>query len=232
MAKHWSVVHFEKYLRRQRFLLLKSLLNPLPRPIRILDVGGTFDFWKIVEYDCLGEVNVTLLNVSAEANLPGNFRSVVGDGRCMKAFGPEDFDVVLSNSTIGHVGSFEDQKGMAQEIRRVGRRYFVQTPNYYFPVDWRTLVPFFHFLPIRQQAWWIYHLPVAPFGVAPFGRFSSFSDAVKWAGLVRNLTYRELATLFPDSTIVREQLFGLTKSFMIYRGFERSISYEKVRLCA
>lgn len=213
---------FENRLRRKRFLLLADLLASLPRPIRILDVGGAFGFWQILDYDRLGEIQVTLLNVYAQENLPSNFRSVVGDGRCLEAYRPEDFDVVLSNSAIGHVGAFEDQKKMAEEIRRVGRRYFVQTPNHYFPVDWRTLFPFFHFLPVKHQAWWLHHFPVAH-----FGRMASFPAALEWAGRVRNLTYREISSLFPDSNIVREKLFGFTKSFMVFRGFESSSQPEQ-----
>src|SRR3989442_2802116 len=104
---------------------------------------------------------------------------------------------------------------MPNEIRRVGRRSFVQTPNRHFPVDWRTLVPFFHFLPVRLQAWCLCHLPIAP-----FGRLSSYSAALEWARHVRDLTRGEVKSLFPDSKVVEEKLWGLTKSFIAFLGFE------------
>lgn len=79
---------------------------------------------------------VTLLNVMPQAGID----AVLGDARDLSRYGDGEFDVVFSNSCIGHVGGFEDQLRMAREIRRVGRRYFVQTPNHGLPIDWRILV--------------------------------------------------------------------------------------------
>lgn len=217
MRKLEYVTQIENRARQKRFQLLAHLLKELRPPIRILDVGGSFGFWKILDYARLGEIDVTLLNVFPQDNLPPNFRSRVGDARCMDAYRSDDFDVVICNSVIGHVGSFEDQKRMAGEIKRIGRRYFVQTPNHYFPVDWRTLVPFFHFLPLQCRAHLLHRLPIAQ-----FGRFDSYANALQWSAGVRNLTHRELRILFPEATITRERTLGFTKSFMIYSGFGTS----------
>lgn len=214
MGKPAFASSFETHLRQKRFELLGGLLEPLRRPIRILDVGGTMGFWEVMDYARLGGIEVTLLNVYAQGNLPPSFRSQIGDARSLNGCKPEDYDVVVSNSVIGHVGSFENQQKMAGEIQRIATRYFVQTPNHFFPIDWRTLLPFFHFLPVKQKAWWLHHFPLAP-----FGRIKSFEDSVKWAGAVRNLTCRELKCLFPGARIARERLLGLTKSFMVFKGF-------------
>lgn len=53
----------------------------------------------------------------------------------MKQFQDNEFDAVFSNSVIEHVGDYEAQRQMANEIMRVGKRYFVQTPNFYFPIE-------------------------------------------------------------------------------------------------
>ena len=214
MQKPTYITLAETSARQKRFELLARLLREVHPPIRILDLGGTMDFWRVVDYTRLGEIQVTLVNVFAQDGLPPNFCSRVGDARCMACYGPGDFDVVLSNSVIGHVGSFEDQRRMAQEIRRIGQRYFVQTPNKYFPVDWRTLVPFFHLLPLHCRATLLHRLPIMP-----FGRLTPYSHSLEWAASVRNLTYRELRTLFPEATIARERVLCFTKSFMVSYGF-------------
>ena len=41
----------------------------------------------------------------------------------------------------------ENQVKMANEIMRVGKKYFVQTPNKYFFIEPHYLLPFFNFCP-------------------------------------------------------------------------------------
>jgi hypothetical protein len=217
MHKPAYITRAEIRARRERFQLLARLLREIPPPIRILDVGGTIGFWTMLDEKQLESFHVTLLNLFPQENLPPNFCSRIGDARCMESYGPGEFDVVLSNSVIGHVGAFEDQKRMAGEIRRIGQRYFVQTPNSYFPLDWRTLIPFFHFLPLQCRAYLLHRLPITP-----FGRLSPYSRALEWAASVRNLTYRELCSLFPEAIIGRERVLGFTKSFMVLFGFSLS----------
>ena len=48
-------------LRRRRFALFEQLLARVPSPVRILDVGGTPDFWRVIGYSRPG-VSITLLN--------------------------------------------------------------------------------------------------------------------------------------------------------------------------
>jgi len=43
-------------------------------------------------------------------------------------YSDNEFDICFSNSVIELVGSFEDQRKFANEIRRVGRKLWVQTP--------------------------------------------------------------------------------------------------------
>jgi len=140
---------FVSYMRQKflsaRFDFFLKLLTDLERPIKVLDVGGTIIHWQKIDFSSLGDIEVRLLNILPQQEVEAPFFSVVGDGRDLSRYADQEFDLVYSNSVINMVDNFADQKQMAQEIRRVGKRYFVQTPNHRFWLDWRTMVPFFHF---------------------------------------------------------------------------------------
>jgi hypothetical protein len=214
MRKPALIGRVESEARHARHVRFVRLLSGLQRPLSILDVGGSYDYWQQLGCADLGEVRVTLLNTYVQPDLPAPFVSVVGDARDLSRYADYSFDVVFSNSVIGHVGTFVDQQRMAAELRRVGRRYFVQTPNQGFPIDWRTLVPFFHFLPATAQAWCFHH-----FRVGAYERVADRAQCLNLATRIRNIRWKELAVLFPGAVVVAERFFGLTKSFMIHGGF-------------
>jgi hypothetical protein len=219
MNKPAIITALEQSARRRRFAAFSHLFATIAcveRPTKILDVGGTWNYWRQMNWTALGNFEVVLLNVVAQDGLPASFKSVVADGRNLSDYGSQEFDVVYSNSAIGHVGTFADQERMAKEIRRVGRSYFLQTPNQRFIIDWRTLMPCFHFLPITYQAWCLRH-----FRVGTYPRVDDYSSALHLAGRVRNVTFKELQRLFPGGTIVRERVMRLTKSFVVHAGFRK-----------
>jgi len=215
MTQPGLLAHIEMRARRRRHRLFTGLLPVLDRPLEILDVGGVHDYWKRAEDAAPLHANIVLFNIFSQSDLPAHFSSVVGDARDLSRYADRQFDVVFSNSVIGHVGSAQDQLRMAREIRRVGVRHFVQTPNHGFPIDWRTLVPGFHFLPVDIQAWCFQKFPV--------GRYDKVDDwhaALELATRIRNVRKADLPVFFPGSTVVCEKFAGLTKSFMIHQGFE------------
>jgi hypothetical protein len=82
--------------------------------------------------------------------LPGNCRYVQGDARSLE-LPDQSFDIVFSNSVIEHVGTWEDQHAFARETARVGKRYWIQTPNKHFPIEPHMNFPYFQFLPRALQ---------------------------------------------------------------------------------
>jgi hypothetical protein len=196
-------------LRRRRFGRFLELLDPLPRPVSILDVGGTETFWQMMGLDEQTGVDVTLLNVFPCPTATPHVTSVVGDGCDLSCYDDGAFDVVFSNSVIEHVGSFDNQRRMAGEIRRVGRSYFVQTPNRYFPIEPHFQFPCFQFLPRR---WQVKLLRSRSIGWYPPAE--SDEQAAAWASEIRLLTRRELGRLFPEAKLVAERYWGLAKSYV------------------
>lgn len=204
----WS--QFVRAGRQRRFdRFVERLRRPATPPLRLLDVGGTPAYWAEIDWRRLEPVEIVLFNVTAPP-VSSPFQSVAGDARDLSRYADQSFDVVYSNSVIGHVGTFADQARMAREVQRVGRCYVLQTPNRWFPIDWRTLVPGFHFLPVRLQAWCFRHLRVGRYAKAP-------SAAAAWqlATRVRNMSRRELRSLFPGAVLHRERVLGLAKSFVV-----------------
>jgi len=57
-------------------------------------------------------------------------------------------DLVISNVTIEHVGSLEDQIKMISNVIRLSKKIFIiTTPNRFHPIDFHTKLPLIHWLP-------------------------------------------------------------------------------------
>jgi hypothetical protein len=201
-------------LRRERFGLFNSLVAALPRPLSILDVGGTQPFWEAMGFTGDDDIRITLLNLSEVGVDYPTFTSIAGDARNMREFRDKQFDIVFSNSVIEHVGTRRDQQRMAREVMRLGQRYFVQTPNRFFPIEPHFLFPFFQFLPLPLKVFMVSH-----FDMGWYTRAANRREAIELANSIRLLTEREFRKLFPGAEIYREKFLGLNKSFIAYDGF-------------
>jgi 2-polyprenyl-3-methyl-5-hydroxy-6-metoxy-1,4-benzoquinol methylase len=181
----------------------------LGRPLEILDVGGTAAVWQSMGLANACGVRITLLNVAKQEVSDSNITSMVGDGRNMNMFTNAQFDVVYCNSVIEHVGNIEDMQRMAEEIRRVGRSYFLQTPYKYFPIEPHFVFPLFQFLPIFLRIFLVQH-----FSLAWTGRIPDRDVAERAVKSIVLLSKTELRSLFPDADITAEKFFGLPKSLL------------------
>jgi SAM-dependent methyltransferase len=197
-------------LRAKRNSMFRSLLRKLQRPLNILDVGGTPAVWETIGLVDKPDVQITILNLSAQEIRYSNVRSVAGDARDMKEFRDGEFDVVYSNSVIEHVGDSEQMSRMACETRRVGKRYFVQTPNRYFPIEPHFVFPMFQFLPVPLRVILVQHFELGWMSREPDRRRAE--EAVRSVNL---LSRQQLQRLFPEAWMLEEKLFGLTKSLLV-----------------
>ena len=187
--------------REQRYRLFMSLCDVSPDE-RILDVGAG-------EGAALERFNKTNAIVAVDLRTEGggyleaeNVSVAYADGTQLP-FPDDSFPIVFSNSVIEHVPK-ELQGKFADEVRRVGERYFVQTPNRYFPIEPHYQMPLVQFLPER----WLKALN---------RRFSmGFRQKGSWYETTL-LTASDLRRLFPEAEIHREKVFGLTKSLMAVR---------------
>lgn len=163
---------------------------------RILDVGGTRANWAFIPQ----RPKVTCLNLDRK------HADVVANGCCLP-FRDKEFDIVFSNSVIEHVPNRFWQRDFADEVARVGRRYYVQTPNYRFPIEPHLLAPFVHWLP---EGWRYQLVPWTPAALIQ-PQLTPLLREVNLLGAC------QMRALFPDAKLWSERFCGLPKSLIAVR---------------
>jgi ubiquinone/menaquinone biosynthesis C-methylase UbiE len=190
--------------------LFRSRINDIPKPFTILDIGGTQQYWQTMDFNDDG-ISITLLNLYREHVSDLRCNSISGDATDLQQFPDKSVEVIHSNSVIEHLFTKDAQARMANEVRRVAKNYFVQTPNYFFPVEPHWIFPFFQFLPFTFRVWLTQH-----FSLGHIRKIPDRKEAEKQVREVRLLTYKELRELFPEATIYREKCLFFTKSYVAY----------------
>ena len=189
-------------LRMRRFVELFGVEDTS----RILDVGGTDDNWAYIQQ----KPRLTIVNLEKMADDRDNIQFTAGDARAL-GYRDKSFEIAYSNSVIEHVGTWQDQVRFAAEIRRVGQRYYVQTPYKWFPIEPHFVAPFIHYLPKSMQrhlTWlgaWYWTVKPDRKGI------DSYSDEIQL------LDVQQMKALFPDAEILRERFCGFTKSLIAVR---------------
>jgi SAM-dependent methyltransferase len=202
---------FEELSRRFRTARMRRFVRHfgITADTRVLDIGGTFYNWSLAPVT----PRLTSLNLP-RAREEGSADWVSGDG-CMLPFREHAFDVVFSNSVIEHLGTWERQQKFASEVTRVGKRYFVQTPNRWFPVETHLLTPFVHYLPKKWQAPIVRRWTVWGVVTGIEGERNRFYIEHYLAD-IRLLDRLSLRALFPEAEVTIERFAGLSKSIIAY----------------
>ena len=177
--------------RAARFQQIQNIIDKLLQrhgEIKVLDAGGRAEYWNMMSPAVADRVHLTILNYSPElidysektsAHL--RFENVIGDACAMPQFADGAFHLVHSNSVIEHVGGYGRMIAFANEIRRVGQAYYVQTPNFWFPIDPHIAFPVMHWMP-------------DPVRIAVHTRFP--------VGIVKRLNFVEAAGLLDDNRMI------------------------------
>lgn len=203
--------------RKARIGLLRQMIDDvlkLQPACSIIDVGGTFNFWKIwtSEIDWK-RTSVTCINFDPTHFSEGQKDSPVtmqqGDACDLGQFADSTFDIAFSNSVIEHVGPWSRMMDMASEVRRVAPRYLVQTPYFWFPIEPHARTPFLHWLP-EPIAYRIVMMRKCGF----WQKQTSVSGAVKTVQSAKLLDLTQMQALFPDAEIRRERFMGITKALI------------------
>ncbi|MCH6199825.1 class I SAM-dependent methyltransferase [Aquiflexum sp. LQ15W] len=196
--------------RIKRFQYFENLLQSNFEgkfPVKILDIGGMVHFWKDQDLLKSGKVEIIVLNLSAEEVQIKGLSSMAGDATDLSQFADGSFDLVFSNSVIEHLYTWENQQKMAKEAIRVGKKYFVQTPNRHFFMEAHYALPFVQYLPKNLTRFLLTKTKLSR------GAKWNPKDAQQYLDEIRLLTYSEMKTLFPGAKMYKEKFFGMNKSF-------------------
>jgi SAM-dependent methyltransferase len=188
------------------------------KEMKILDIGAeispTNEFivkfidnypWK----NNMSAINLSSEHISLIQQYYPEIDARVGDA-CDLPWEDKHFDIVYSNAVIEHLGNFEKQKQMAAEIIRVGKSWFVTTPNRWYPFEFHMRLPFVTWLPRN--------------GYIRFGRIISYNHVkrkyvtgIKHDNL-RLMTAKELNHCFPTSRVIKQRVTFMAETLICVGG--------------
>ena len=203
------------YFRARRFTFFKGILDKLTatgQKVKILDIGGTEDYWKSMGLTLGDNIEIVLLNLYQNEFTGSGFKSIKGDACNLEAMADKTYDLVFSNSVIEHLFSIENQQKMANEVKRVGKNYYIQTPNKFFPIEPHWVFPFFQFLPFGLKVFLTQN-----FNLGHIPKAKTKQEAIDLVNEVNLLSKKELENLFSESKLYIEKFMGFHKSYAVYK---------------
>lgn len=211
--------------RAKRARLLTSHITLKPED-RVLDLGGGTGshFHSIFP----GHKKVIIADVLEQdlkvARETYGYETVqLPDGDETLPFADKEFDVVFCSSVLEHVTGPKDevewtadgpyfeavgrkhQWAFAAEIRRVAKRYYVQTPYRYFLIESHSWLPGVIVFLSRP-------------GLVRLLRFTNRFWPKQTSPDWRLLTIGEFSKMFPDAKVEREKSLGFVKSLMAIKA--------------
>ena len=219
MNKIYSSGHtkfIDKIILKKRQEIL-SIINSYIKDIDIydaLDIGTTEDtFNKSSNYLIKNLINIKKFKSISDQNLKDNFFEKILQKSITENYSDEETnvfksDLTLSNATIEHVGSFNNQLQMVKNMNKLSKKIFIIiTPNRYHPLDFHSKLPFIHWLPKK-----IHRI---------FLRLFKFRDLSKEENL-NLLSESDLKNIFREAGIDKYNIFYIRlfgfKSNLIFIG--------------
>jgi len=201
--------------RAKRIMQLISDYFQKNNEVKIIDVGGTKNYWNIIPKQFLIDhhAQITIVNIPTSHPLPENddvFQFVYGDGCHLSEFRDRSFHIAHSNSVIEHVGNWANVISFVKELRRVAETCYLQTPSYWFPIEPHFVLPFVHWLPKYLRIKMLQY-----FGLGTRSKEREYNHARIIIESYNLMTARQLKKLFPNAELFKEKFLLFTKSLII-----------------
>jgi Methyltransferase domain len=146
-------LYLHRKSREKKHKLFLELLRPTPQ-MRILNVGASGVHVGLPEqlesfYEYRSQITgggISFADVEDYQNSFPGVQAIVFDG-CALPFIDQSFDIVYSNAVLEHLPGTKSVERFAAEVQRVGKGWFITTPNFWYPVDPHYHLPFVQLLP-------------------------------------------------------------------------------------
>jgi SAM-dependent methyltransferase len=192
--------------REKRHRLFMELLRPT-ESTRILNVGATganiglpeqLEYWY-PHPECVTGGGLSYEEaVDYRASFPA-VTPVVFDG-CALPFANQSFDIVYSNAVLEHLPGPEFVARFAGEVQRVGKGWFVSTPNFWYPID-----PHYHLPLVQFLSQGVQQRLVKKLGRIPYDH-------------LHLQTSGDLSRLFPTSKVIGCRVTFYPETLIAYRA--------------
>ncbi|VBA58123.1 hypothetical protein LAUMK191_04377 [Mycobacterium attenuatum] len=174
--------------------------------MRVLDLGGTPESWRMAP---VLPKSVTAVNLLPQESSIDGVVAIQGDACDLpSAVAGDRFDLVYSNSLLEHVGGHARRQRLADHIRSLADRHWVQTPYRYFPIEPHWLFPGIQWLPYEAR------VQISMHWNRGYIRTHTREEAQEQVDEIDLIGISQMRRYFPSSTIWYERFGGLIKSLV------------------
>ena len=199
-------LYLHRKSREQKHRLFVEMLRPTPQ-MRILNVGASGTSIGLPEqlesfYEHRSRIvggGISFPDVQDYRDSFPGVQAVVFDG-CALPFADRSFEIVYSNAVLEHLPGENWLERFASEVQRVGKGWFVTTPNFWYPIDPHYHLPFVQWLPEAAQRSLVTRL-----GKTPYDHLHLLSK-------------RQLRKLFPVGEVVGCRVTFYPETLIAYRA--------------
>ncbi|MDR3747997.1 MAG: methyltransferase domain-containing protein [Acidobacteriota bacterium] len=199
-------LYLHRKSREQKHRRFLQFLNPTPE-MRILNVGAAGTRIGLQEqlessYPHRSRIiggGISFADVEDYRDSFPGVTAVVFDG-CALPFADQSFDIVYSNAVLEHLPGKEFVERFAAEVQRVGKGWFITTPNFWYPIDPHYHLPFVQLLPEATQ-----QRLVRRMGRMPYEH-------------LHLLTKKELRRLFPTGEVIGCRVTFYPETLIAYQA--------------